>query len=50
MVKRPYMAALSGYARPQDIEAAKQAGFDRHIAKPVTLDDIKQILLGAVRQ
>ena len=32
--------ALSGYAMQQDVEQAMQAGFDAHLAKPVTLDQL----------
>jgi CheY-like chemotaxis protein len=28
--------ALTGYAAPRDAEAALAAGFDAHVAKPVT--------------
>ena len=28
------LVALSGYAQPEDVERAKHAGFDRHVAKP----------------
>ena len=32
------LAALTGYARPQDRERTKAAGFDAHFAKPVDPD------------
>jgi two-component system CheB/CheR fusion protein len=29
-----FLVALTGYARPEDIQRAADAGFDRHLAKP----------------
>ncbi|MGC4116798.1 MAG: PAS domain S-box protein [Myxococcales bacterium] len=31
------LVALSGYAAPEDLERSKEAGFDRHLAKPPDL-------------
>jgi two-component system CheB/CheR fusion protein len=31
------LIALSGYARPEDVAHSRSAGFDSHLAKPVTL-------------
>jgi CheY-like chemotaxis protein len=31
------LIALSGYALPQDIEKSREAGFDVHLAKPLSL-------------
>jgi signal transduction histidine kinase/CheY-like chemotaxis protein len=38
------LVAVSGYAQPEDLEAALEAGFDRHIAKPPNPDDIERLL------
>jgi PAS domain S-box-containing protein len=38
------LVALSGYAQPEDLKAAVEAGFDRHIAKPADPDDIERLL------
>ncbi len=38
------LLALSGYAAAADLERAAEAGFDRHLAKPVDLDELEQIL------
>ena len=38
------LIALSGYALPDDQRKAAEAGFDRHLAKPVPLELIEQIL------
>jgi PAS domain S-box-containing protein len=42
------LVALSGYALPEDLERAAAAGFDRHIAKPPSLEQIEE-LLGSLR-
>jgi len=39
-----YLVALSGYALPQDIERARYAGFDSHLAKPPSLDRLNDLL------
>jgi CheY-like chemotaxis protein len=36
--------ALSGYAQPDDVKAAIEAGFDGHVAKPASLADIERLL------
>jgi two-component system CheB/CheR fusion protein len=41
-----FLVALSGYARPDDLRRASEAGFDRHVAKPPELDEIDRILAG----
>jgi PAS domain S-box-containing protein len=38
------LIALTGYAQPQDIEAARRAGFDRHVAKPIDTQTLKALL------
>ncbi|MBA2665038.1 MAG: response regulator [Bradymonadaceae bacterium] len=43
-LKSLLLVALSGYAMPSDIEQARQAGFDHHIAKPVNLDQLTQFI------
>jgi two-component system CheB/CheR fusion protein len=39
-----HLVALSGYALPEDLDRAKKAGFDRHLAKPPALDKLEQAL------
>lgn len=39
-----FLVALTGYALPEDVEKAKQAGFDRHMAKPPDLDRLMRLL------
>jgi PAS domain S-box-containing protein len=41
-----FLVALTGYGRPQDLQHAKDAGFDRHITKPVGLDELEEIVAG----
>ena len=43
-LKHVHLVALSGYARPEDLTRAADAGFERHIAKPPTLEKIEHAL------
>jgi CheY-like chemotaxis protein len=36
--------ALSGYALPEDLQRAEEAGFDRHLAKPPSLEKLESVL------
>jgi CheY-like chemotaxis protein len=38
------LVALSGYALPEDLQRAAEAGFDRHLAKPPRLDQLEELL------
>jgi PAS domain S-box-containing protein len=40
------VVALSGYAQPEDLRRAAQAGFDAHLAKPPSLDKLEAVLNG----
>jgi CheY-like chemotaxis protein len=40
------LVALSGYAQPEDLARAVEAGFDAHLAKPPDLDKLQQLLVG----
>ena len=44
LLKNVYLIALTGYAGAQDIEFAYQAGFNKHLAKPVDLQVLKNTL------
>jgi two-component system CheB/CheR fusion protein len=44
-----YLVALSGYARAEDRERSARAGFDCHLAKPPSTEDIERVLAGAPR-
>jgi CheY-like chemotaxis protein len=39
-LRRVPLIALSGYAQPEDLEKARQAGFDVHLAKPPDLETL----------
>jgi two-component system CheB/CheR fusion protein len=41
---QPLLIAHSGYASEPDIAASLQAGFDEHVAKPVSADDLLRIV------
>jgi CheY-like chemotaxis protein len=36
--------AVSGYSQPKDHADAKQAGFDRLLSKPITVEALKALL------
>jgi two-component system CheB/CheR fusion protein len=38
-----FLVALSGYARPEDRKLAVEAGFDCHIAKPPSLQQLREL-------
>ncbi|GEJ55934.1 PAS domain-containing hybrid sensor histidine kinase/response regulator [Anaeromyxobacter diazotrophicus] len=38
------LVAVSGYAQPEDVEAALKAGFDHHLAKPASPEDLARLL------
>ncbi|HEU0036657.1 MAG TPA: chemotaxis protein CheB [Kofleriaceae bacterium] len=38
------LVALTGYGAPQDVIAAREAGFDEHVIKPAQLSRLEQIL------
>jgi PAS domain S-box-containing protein len=40
------LVALTGYAQPEDLVKAREAGFDRHLAKPPSLDRLRELLSG----
>jgi len=44
---RARLIALTGYARSADIERARRAGFDDHLAKPADLERLAASLAGA---
>jgi two-component system CheB/CheR fusion protein len=43
-----FRVALSGYARPEDLQRAAAAGFASHLAKPPNLEEL-EALLNSVR-
>jgi CheY-like chemotaxis protein len=42
--------ALTGLAQPEDLRRAKEAGFDAHLAKPVSLPALDSLLARAKRR
>ncbi|MDD2234516.1 MAG: PAS domain S-box protein [Desulfitobacteriaceae bacterium] len=43
-LKDTCLIALTGYAQPEDLERARAAGFNRHLAKPVDIAELEKIL------
>jgi PAS domain S-box-containing protein len=43
-LRQTFLIALSGYALPEDLTKSKQAGFDRHIAKPPSIEALEAVL------
>lgn len=39
-----YLIAMSGYCSPEDIRRSKEAGFDKHLSKPVDFRLIKELV------
>jgi PAS domain S-box-containing protein len=42
--------ALSGYAQPQDRQEALDAGFNAHLPKPASVDELRELLVEAARR
>ena len=38
------LLALTGYSQPDDLEHAKEAGFEQHFLKPVSLDLLQEVI------
>jgi two-component system CheB/CheR fusion protein len=45
-LRRTRLIAVSGYAQPDDVRRAAEAGFDGHVAKPPTLERLHEVLAG----
>jgi PAS domain S-box-containing protein len=43
-LKDTFLIALSGYAQAEDLERSREAGFNTHLAKPVDLETLQQVL------
>ncbi len=43
-LRETLLVALSGYAQPDDVARSAAAGFDRHLAKPLTAEKLHEIL------
>jgi PAS domain S-box-containing protein len=46
-LKDAFLVALSGYALPDDLQRAAEAGFERHLAKPSSLEKLEELLADA---
>lgn len=44
------LVAISGYAQPEDVARSRSAGFDSHLAKPVSVASLEVELVLANRQ
>ena len=42
--KRVLLVALTGYGQEQDHRRSREAGFDAHLVKPVSYDDLTRLL------
>lgn len=47
VLREVYLVALTGYALPEDLQRAAEAGFDRHLAKPPDLVALERMLTEA---
>jgi CheY-like chemotaxis protein len=41
---RTLLVALTGYGQPSDARAAMEAGFDRHLVKPVDFEALLEVM------
>lgn len=41
---RMFLIALTGHGQPEDLERTRDAGFDRHLVKPVRPEDLMKLL------
>jgi PAS domain S-box-containing protein len=46
-LKGAFLVALTGYALPEDVRRANEAGFDRHVAKPPSIEKLERVLAEA---
>jgi CheY-like chemotaxis protein len=42
--------AVTGYTQPDDQRRSAEAGFDRHLGKPITLEQLEGVVAGSVRR
>ncbi len=43
-VRALHLVALTGYALPEDLAKAREAGFDQHLAKPPSIERVEEVL------
>jgi two-component system CheB/CheR fusion protein len=46
-LRSTFLVALTGYALQEDVAKAKEAGFDRHVAKPASIESLEHLLAEA---
>ena len=46
-LRSTYLVTLSGYASQEDVDRSREAGFDRHVAKPPDLTALGQLVASA---
>ena len=49
-LREVHLVALTGYAQPEDVARAREAGFDGHLAKPPSIEAIERALATIVDQ
>ena len=42
--KNVFLVAITGWGQPQDVERSRDAGFDRHLVKPVEIPTLQALL------
>ena len=47
VLRSAFLVALSGYTQAADLDRAGAAGFDRHLAKPMTISKIREAIAAA---
>jgi PAS domain S-box-containing protein len=45
-----FLVAVTGYGQPEDAQRAYDAGFNRHVPKPVALDTLRSLLVSLERK
>jgi CheY-like chemotaxis protein len=48
-LRSAFLVALTGHTRAEDETKAHDAGFDRHVAKPLSLKKLEQVMADATR-
>lgn len=43
-LSKALLVAVSGYAQPEDLHRAKEAGFERHLSKPPSMQKLEEVL------
>lgn len=43
------LIALSGYGQPEDKSKSQKSGFDAHIVKPVSIEELKELLISGIK-